>query len=106
MQGFTALHRREAGDAVTRSVEGNRACKHGEVGCGQYYDCGNCAREKRARAYRNLTPEQKAYDQHVDPAGWYHTDFPAGCSCHTCAPCSFCVEGKGDVLSDEPVTHE
>lgn len=24
-------------------------CKHGERGCGQYYDCGNCAREKRAK---------------------------------------------------------
>jgi len=66
-------------------------CKHGEVGCGQYYDCGKCAREKRANAYRRLTPEQKAYDRMVDPLGAYHTDFPQGCSCHVCAPCSFCV---------------
>ena len=66
-------------------------CKHGEAGCGQYYDCGKCAREKRANAYRRLTPEQKAYDSMVDPLGAYHTDFPQGCSCHICAPCSFCV---------------
>lgn len=66
-------------------------CKHGEVGCGQYYDCGLCAREKRARAYRNLTPAQKAYDRHVDPMGAYHTDFEAGCSCHLNAPCSYCT---------------
>lgn len=66
-------------------------CKHGEPGCGQHYDCGKCAREKRAAAYRRLTPERKAYDRMVDPLGAYHTDFPQGCSCHICAPCSFCV---------------
>jgi len=66
-------------------------CKHGEAGCGQYYDCGKCAREKRAAAYKRLTPEQKAYDRVVDPLGAYHTDFQQGCSCHICAPCSFCV---------------
>jgi hypothetical protein len=67
------------------------ACKHGDYGCGQYYDCGKCAREKRAAAYKRLTPKQKAYDRMIDPLGAYHTDFPQGCSCHICAPCSFCV---------------
>lgn len=67
-------------------------CKHGAAGCGQYYDCGQCAREKRAAAHKRLTPEQQAYDRMVDPAGAYHTDFPPGCSCHICAPCSFCVD--------------
>lgn len=66
-------------------------CKHGELGCGQYFDCGLCAHEKRARAYRKLTPEQKAYDRYVDPLGAYHTDFAAGCSCHLSAPCGYCV---------------
>lgn len=68
-----------------------RSCKHGEVGCGQFYDCGLCARERRATAYRHMTPEQKAYDGHVDPAGAYHTDFPQGCSCHINAPCWYCT---------------
>lgn len=65
-------------------------CKHGEAGCGQYFDCWKCAREKRANAYKRLTPAQKAYDSMVDPMGAYHTDFPQGCSCHICAPCSYC----------------
>jgi hypothetical protein len=76
----------------------SRACKYGEGGCGQYYDCGRCAREKRARAYQRLTYKQRAYDQRVDPMGAYHTDFEDGCSCHISAPCSFCTR---DVLSDE-----
>lgn len=67
-------------------------CKNGEVDCGRLYDCGACAREKRGRAYRNLTPEQKAYDRHVDPLRAYHIDFPASCSCHISAPCSVCVD--------------
>lgn len=83
---------------MSASHTGSGACKHGEVGCGQYYDCGKCAREKRAQAYRRLTPEQVAYDKHVDPLGWYHTDFPAGCSCHLNAPCSFCTS---EVKSDD-----
>ena len=76
-------------------------CKHGEAGCGQYYHCGKCARERRAQAYLRLTPAQKAYDRHVDPAGAYHTDFPSGCSCHIDAPCSFCLslsEEQADAL--------
>lgn len=73
------------------TVQEISACKYGEAGCGQQYDCGRCAREKRARAYRQLTPEQKAYDRMVDPLGAYHTDFEQGCSCHISAPCSFCT---------------
>ena len=69
-----------------------KSCKNGERGCGEYYDCEKCAIEKRAEAYRNLTEEQKAYDRYVDPLGFYHTDFPSGCSCHISAPCSFCSE--------------
>ena len=72
-------------------------CKHGVAECGVYYDCGRCRREKRARGYREMTPEQKAYDRHFDPLGAYHTDFPSGCSCHISAPCSFCENGpSGD----------
>lgn len=67
------------------------ACKHGEVGCGQYYDCGRCARQRRAKAYGNLTQAQKDYDNFVDPSRAYHNDFPSGCSCHRCAPCSYCT---------------
>lgn len=73
------------------SAQESRACKHGEVGCGQFYDCGKCARQKRAAVYRTLTEAQKAYDRHVDPAGAYHTDFDSGCSCHLNAPCSYCT---------------
>lgn len=85
-------------NTLTRE-ESSRTCKHGEVGCGQYYDCGKCARESRARAYLNLTDEQKAYDRFVDPQCAYHTDFPSGCSCHICAPCSFCVDSWNEVES-------
>ena len=76
------------------------ACKHGEVGCGQFYDCWLCTLEKRALAYRKLTPAQRAYDQHVDPAGAYHTEFPSGCSCHLSAPCSFCTREIEDESHD------
>lgn len=51
-------------------------CKHGREGCGQYYDCGLCERQKRANAYRQLTHEQKEYDRFVDPLSAYHTDSP------------------------------
>lgn len=68
-----------------------KTCKHGEVNCGRLYDCGRCAREKMARAYRLLTPEQRAYDSLVDPACAYHHDFPPSCSCHINAPCYVCV---------------
>ena len=54
------------------------------------YTCGPCRRKERARAYRRLTPAEKAYDRHVDPLGAYHDDFPGGCSCHISAPCSYC----------------
>lgn len=73
-----------------------RACDYGEVGCGQYYDCDRHAREKRAQAYRRLTPAQKAYDREVDPAGAYHTEFEHGCTCHINAPCSYCTREVSD----------
>ena len=53
--------------------------------------CGLCQRARRARAFQRLTEKQKAYDRYVDPRGWYHTDFPAGCSCHINPLCSFCT---------------
>ena len=65
-----------------------------EEKCGcvpNHYTCGKCRRKELAKAYRNLTPEQKAYDRYVDPLGAYHIDFPAGCSCHISPPCSYCV---------------
>lgn len=69
----------------------SKCCKHGEANCGQYYHCDKCTRERRAAAYRRLTPAEKAYDRYVDPVGAYHTDFPSECSCHISAPCSYCV---------------
>ncbi len=73
------------------------SCKYGTEFCGSHYYCGKCTRERRAKAYRNMTPEQKAYDRHVDPLGAYHTDFPAGCSCHLRAPCSYCENAGREV---------
>lgn len=91
----------EGSDCQERTVRrSSPLCKHGEAGCGQNYDCGKCARERRAAAYRRLTPEQKAYDSMVDPFGAYHTDFPQGCSCHICAPCSFCVSMTEEEADD------
>lgn len=63
-----------------------------ECGCvPNNYMCGNHKRQRRAAAYQKLTPEQKDYDNHVDPRGWYHNDFPSGCSCHIMAPCGYCT---------------
>jgi ribosomal protein L37AE/L43A len=85
---------------VERKVSAERSggpCQFGDLACGQgYWDCGKCRTKRRARAYRNLTAEQKAYDQYVDPMGAYHTDFPVGCSCHINPPCSFCTEGGAE----------
>jgi hypothetical protein len=83
-------------------------CKHAEVGCGQYYDCGKCTREKHERIWRNLTPEQRAYDRMVDPFGAYTSGLSApggdrdlfepaqGCSCHISPPCNYCVNLPAD----------
>ena len=71
-------------------------CQHGREGCGEYFDCGLCARKHRAQAYRELTATQKAYDRYVDPLCAYHTDFPSGCTCHIFPPCSFCVGNTDD----------
>lgn len=78
------------------------ACKHGDSACGVYYDCGRCTRERRERIWRNMTPEQRAYDRHVDPLGAYTSGISApvgdsfmyesqGCSCHISPPCSYCT---------------
>lgn len=74
----------------------NQACEDG------YWKCGTCSRRDRARAFRQLTPEQKDYDRYVDPLSAYHTEFPRGCSCHICAPCSFCVNQKPDEEETKP----
>ena len=66
-----------------------------------HYTCGKHRRQRMAKAYRRLTPEQKAYDRRVDPLGFYHQDFPAGCSCHINPPCSYCTR---DVDDGEPPT--
>ena len=76
-------------------------CKHGRECCGEYFDCGLCERQNRARAYQQLTPEQKAYDRFVDPLCAYHTDFPAGCSCHINPPCSFCVDSSNEKSNED-----
>ena len=72
-----------------------KPCKHGDLSCGSgYWDCGKCKDERRRAAHKRLTPEQKAYDNYVDPLGAYHTDYdrePEGCSCHINPPCSYCV---------------
>jgi len=72
-------------------------CKHGDSACGVYWTCGKCSAEDNKRAWARLTPAQKAYDNHVDPLGAYHTDYDAvgyddgSCSCHINPPCSYCV---------------
>ncbi len=69
-------------------------CKHGDNFCPDNWFCGKCESEMNKAAYAKLTPQQKAYDNYVDPKGAYHTDYdrePECCSCHICAPCSFCT---------------
>jgi hypothetical protein len=77
----------------------NKPCKHGDLACGSgYWDCGKCAYEHRRAAWNNLTPQQRAYDNMVDPLGAYHTDFSVedrGCSCHISPPCNYCIN-KGE----------
>ena len=62
--------------------------------------CDLCRRASHARAYRRLTPAQRAYDNYVDPKGAYHSYFAEGCSCHISPPCSYCVEKS---IEDEAV---
>jgi len=75
----------------------NRKCKHGDSACGVYWTCGKCSDEENRAAYARLTPKEKAYDNMVDPLGWYHTDYDreaTGCSCHINPPCQWCVENS------------
>lgn len=66
-----------------------------------YYDCGFCTGIRRQRIWNAMSPERKAYDRHVDPANSAVLDsgvgvnldrYERGCSCHICAPCSWCCE--------------
>ena len=83
-------------------MRNDKPCKHGDLACGQgYWDCGKCKDEYRRAAYKRLTPEQKAYDDYVDPLGFYHTNYthePEGCSCHINPPCSYCVNKTEDEI--------
>ena len=75
----------------------NKPCKNGNLACGEgLWDCGKCKEQYRREAYSRLTPEEKAYDNMVDPLGYYHTDYDRfyggeGCSCHISPPCAYCV---------------
>lgn len=75
-------------------------CKNGDKYCGQgYWDCGKCEDESRRAAYQRLTPEEKAYDNMVDPLFIYHYDYDREqecCSCHINPPCSYCVKNAGE----------
>jgi len=74
-------------------------CKNGDTNCGSGYWCTKCEDESRRAAYKRLTPEQKAYDNLVDPLGAYHTDYdrePQGCTCHISPPCSYCVNNTDE----------
>ncbi len=74
-------------------------CEHGDEACGQgYWYCGRCERKSMAAAYKRMSEAQKAYDRYVDPLCAYHTDFPAGCSCHISPPCNFCLNLKEEDL--------
>ena len=77
-----------------------KPCKNGDLSCGsRYWYCDKCERDARIAAYKRMTPEQKAYDNMVDPLGAYHTDYdrePQGCSCHISPPCNYCVSNSAD----------
>ena len=77
-----------------------KPCKNGDLACGSgYWDCGKCRDELHRAIHRQLTPEQKAYDNMVDPLGAYHTDYdrePTCCSCHINPPCGYCVNHSDD----------
>ena len=81
-----------------------KVCKHGEVGCGEYYDCGRCSWERKKRIWREMSPERRAYDRHFAPALASALDKeaydyePQGCSCHISPPCGFCCSD----VDDEP----
>ena len=73
-------------------------CPYGAAGCGETHDCPRCELSFKAKAYKSLTAAEKAYDNQVDPLGFYHTEFPTGCSCHSLAPCQYCTR---DTLSPQ-----
>ena len=59
-------------------------------------ECPACNRLRMRRIDLRLTPEQRAYDNFVDPLRYYHHDFQSGCSCHINPPCSYCTSKSDD----------
>lgn len=70
-----------------------------------HYECGFCRAVKRQRIWRQMAPEQQAYDRYVDPANSSVLDserhlnldlIERGCSCHINPPCSFCTSQEDE----------
>jgi len=100
---------------ASSSHTGSGVCKNGAAGCGISWDCGACTRELHEKIWRNMTPEQRAYDRMVDPLGAYTSGIsaPGGddfmyereCTCHIAPPCSYCVDkSRDEAESDEERT--
>jgi hypothetical protein len=65
-----------------------------------HYECGFCRGIKRQRIWNQMSAKDRAYDRYVDPANSAVLDsgqrvdldlYERGCTCHLCAPCSFCT---------------
>lgn len=63
-----------------------------------YGYCDKCTTALRAKLWRQMSPEKKAYDRHFDPRGSAEMDDITyrGCSCHINPPCGYCTEKEED----------
>lgn len=81
-----------------------------------HYECGRCRGINRQRIWRTMTPEAKAYDRMVDPANSAVLDrdryadldlYERGCTCHLCAPCSWCLDQPDpDAIQPKDTRHD
>lgn len=67
-----------------------------------YGYCRECTRALRAKIWRNMSPERKAFDRHVAPiqSKAYDDAEKYGdegcCSCHINPPCDYCLSKNED----------
>ena len=79
-----------------------------------YGYCGKCTAALRAKIWREMSPERKAYDRHFAPGQSREMDslvadgaddWERGCSCHINPPCGYCTS-KADEDEEEEFTEE
>ena len=66
-----------------------------------YGYCGKCTAALRKKIWREMSPERKAFDRHIDPIGSAEMDrdahYGTQCSCHINPPCSYCTSQEEEL---------